>query len=71
MNVEIGAEAALFPKKDYIYGIFIAVRLLQDIETKYAMLFLLTKEVTNQKLLKTKIKIEKLPLSFTFFVENF
>jgi hypothetical protein len=25
MNVEIGAEAALFPKKEYIYGIFVAV----------------------------------------------
>jgi hypothetical protein len=26
MNVEIGAEAALFPEKDYIYGIFVAVQ---------------------------------------------
>jgi hypothetical protein len=26
MNVEIGAEAALFPEKKYIKGIFIAVR---------------------------------------------
>jgi hypothetical protein len=26
MNVEIGAEAALFPEKEYINGIFIAVR---------------------------------------------
>jgi hypothetical protein len=25
MNVEIGAEAALFPEKQYISGIFIAV----------------------------------------------
>jgi hypothetical protein len=25
MNVEIGAEAALFPEKKYIKGIFIAV----------------------------------------------
>jgi hypothetical protein len=25
MNVEIGAEAALFPEKEYISGIFIAV----------------------------------------------
>jgi hypothetical protein len=25
MNVEIGAEAALFPEKDYINGIFVAV----------------------------------------------
>ncbi len=25
MNVEIGAEAALFPEKEYIKGIFIAV----------------------------------------------
>ncbi len=26
MNVEIVAEAALFPEKEYIYGIFFAVR---------------------------------------------
>ncbi len=26
MNVEIGAEAVLFPEKDYICGIFVAVR---------------------------------------------
>jgi hypothetical protein len=25
MNVEIGAEAALFPEKEYMYGIFVAV----------------------------------------------
>jgi hypothetical protein len=25
MNVEIGAEAALFPEKEYIKGIFLAV----------------------------------------------
>ncbi len=26
MNVEIGAEAALFPENEYIKGIFVAVR---------------------------------------------
>jgi hypothetical protein len=26
MNVEIGAEAALFPEKEYISGIFVAVK---------------------------------------------
>ncbi len=26
MNVEIGAEAALYPEKDYIRGIFVAVQ---------------------------------------------
>jgi hypothetical protein len=26
MNVEIGAEAALFPEKEYIKGIFVAVQ---------------------------------------------
>jgi hypothetical protein len=25
MNVEIGAEAALFPEKEYLNGIFVAV----------------------------------------------
>jgi hypothetical protein len=28
MNVEIGAEAALFPEKEYIKGIFVAVYLM-------------------------------------------
>ncbi len=26
MNVEIGAEAALFPEKEYVNGIFVAVQ---------------------------------------------
>jgi hypothetical protein len=30
MNVEIGAEAALFPKKEYIKGIFVAVYWLAE-----------------------------------------
>ncbi len=30
MNVEIGAEAAQFPEKEYIKGIFIAVQSLYD-----------------------------------------
>jgi hypothetical protein len=30
MNVEIGAEAAQFPEKEYINGIFIAVQGLND-----------------------------------------
>ncbi len=29
MNVEIGAEAALFPEKEYINGIAVAVRCTQ------------------------------------------
>jgi hypothetical protein len=29
MNVEIDAEAALFPEKEYINGIFVAVQVLQ------------------------------------------
>jgi hypothetical protein len=28
MNVEIGAEAALFPEKEYISGIFVAVHVI-------------------------------------------
>jgi hypothetical protein len=31
MNVEIGAEAALFPKKESISGIFVAVYLINDL----------------------------------------
>jgi hypothetical protein len=30
MNVEIGAEAALFPEKEYINGIAVAVQSLQN-----------------------------------------
>jgi hypothetical protein len=30
MNVEIGAEAALFPEKEYISGIFVAVWVKKD-----------------------------------------
>ncbi len=30
MNVEIGAEAALFPGKEYINGIFVAVQLKHE-----------------------------------------
>ncbi len=29
MNVEIGAEAALFPEKEYIKGIFVAVYIIK------------------------------------------
>jgi hypothetical protein len=30
MNVEIGAEAAIFPEKDYINGIFVAVHTVES-----------------------------------------
>ncbi len=30
MNGEIGTEAAQFPEKEYINGIFVAVRIMQD-----------------------------------------
>jgi hypothetical protein len=30
MNVEIGAEAALFPEKEYIRGIFVAVHAIHS-----------------------------------------
>ena len=33
MNVEIGAEAALFPEKEYISGIFVAVRKTRKLES--------------------------------------
>jgi hypothetical protein len=33
MNVEIGAEAALFPEKEYISGIFVAVHNLESSQT--------------------------------------
>jgi hypothetical protein len=34
MNVEIGAEAALFPEKEYIYGIFVAVLCISTLAWK-------------------------------------
>jgi hypothetical protein len=34
MNVEIGAEAALFPEKEYINGIAVAVPQLSGFESK-------------------------------------
>ena len=33
MNVEIGAEAALFPEKEYINGIFVAVKVADFLPT--------------------------------------
>jgi hypothetical protein len=37
MNLEIGAEAALFPEKEYISGIFVAVYLkFSVLELEYA-----------------------------------
>jgi hypothetical protein len=34
MNVEIGAKAALFPEKEYISGIFVAVFALESTRSK-------------------------------------
>jgi hypothetical protein len=34
MNVEVGAEAALFPEKEYIKGIFVAVWGLKQKKSK-------------------------------------
>jgi hypothetical protein len=43
MNAEIGAEAALFPEKEYIKGIFVAVWIsllqLYDSSTVYKILY--------------------------------
>jgi hypothetical protein len=39
MNVEIGTEAALFPEKEYISGIFLAVYIYVP-ETQRRMLYL-------------------------------
>jgi hypothetical protein len=40
MNVEIGAEAALFPEKEYINGIAVAVHIYVKYRTVYQLLFL-------------------------------
>jgi hypothetical protein len=34
MNVKIGTEAALFPEKEYINGIFLAVRAFRNISER-------------------------------------
>jgi hypothetical protein len=36
MNVEIGAEAALFPEKEYINGIAVAVCMPKSVSASYA-----------------------------------
>jgi hypothetical protein len=35
MSVEIGADAALFPEKEYIKGIFVAVRVRKDLNSSF------------------------------------
>jgi hypothetical protein len=42
MNVEIGTEAAQIPEKDYINGIFLAVRTKLTKHCKLGVLFFLT-----------------------------
>jgi hypothetical protein len=49
MNVEIGAEAALYPEKEYINGIAVAVHLKQ---------YCPSKEIKRQKLLTSKMNGE-------------
>jgi hypothetical protein len=39
MNVEIGTEAAQFPEKGYINGIFVAVHVSQSVVAKIAILW--------------------------------
>jgi hypothetical protein len=39
MNVEIGTEAAQFPEKEYINGIFIAVHMLLRLIRNMRMIF--------------------------------
>jgi hypothetical protein len=43
MNVEIGAQAALFPEKEYINGIFVAVN------TKYVQICTVEKGLKNSR----------------------
>ena len=38
MNVEIGTEAALFPEKEYINGIFVAVHSITTVSSPYSSL---------------------------------
>ena len=46
MNVEIGAEAALFPEKEYINGIFVAV-------------YFTTRNIVSQELINSSFQILK------------
>ncbi len=46
MNVEIGTEAALFPEKEYINGIFVAVWILVK-NTRVCLQFCWTPEIVQ------------------------
>ncbi len=47
MNVEIRAEAALFPEKEYINGIAVAVHSFQDLQTFWEYLLWNNKRVSQ------------------------
>jgi hypothetical protein len=49
MNVEIGAEATLFPEKVYIKGIFVAVYTLHSIQAKLTTLHSLITLLRSQQ----------------------
>ncbi len=51
MNVEFGADAALFPEKEYIKGIFAAVRILSSRSVPFT---LTTVQVSNLELTHKK-----------------
>ncbi len=56
MNVEIGAEAALFPEKEYIKGIFVAVYVLDPtLIKKENQIFLIYKEIQSGAVAKSYI----------------
>jgi hypothetical protein len=54
MKVEIGADAALFPEKQYISGIFVAVSETKIISIKF-FLFSKTNESSTMPALKVEV----------------
>ncbi len=57
MNVEIGAEAALFPEKEYIKGIFVAVYLMTPGMAKSSIWLFMMMPVEGDMNLQPQIRL--------------
>ncbi len=66
MNVEIGAEAAIFPEKEYISGIFVAVYS----GNRVGLAYLATYIFNELEYLIHILELKKENLSFWYIAEN-
>jgi hypothetical protein len=64
MNVEIGAEAALFPEKEYIKGIFVEVQLAW-LSLRATWRLMLMASFTSSSLTSSKPDRWRIPALFT------